>query len=100
MATIDDQLMDKLLHMARLELAEAQRLEMMNELNKMTTWLQKLSHVNVDNIQPLISMGQSYNRLREDTPQKPLQPSSALHNAPGRSSQYFRVPHGKSKHTP
>ena len=92
MKEINDALMDKLLHMARLEFSEKAREEMKKELNKMTEWLQKLREVNIDGVTPLSTMTKEANKLREDLPQPPLAAEEVLSNAPERSSHYFRTP--------
>ncbi|MEM7362294.1 MAG: Asp-tRNA(Asn)/Glu-tRNA(Gln) amidotransferase subunit GatC [Bacteroidota bacterium] len=92
MREINDELMDKLLYMARLELSQQARVTMAEELNNMTRWLQKLGEVDVRGIEPLTSINVESNRLREDVPMPPLAVSKVLANAPDRSSHYFRTP--------
>ena len=92
MKEINDELMDKLLYMARLELSEEARVGMREELNKMTRWLQKLGEVDVRGVEPLTTMNMETNRLREDVPMPPLPISKVFRNAPDRSSHYFRTP--------
>lgn len=92
MKVIQDELMDKLLHMARIELSREAREEMKKELNKMTVWFQQLNEVDVEGVLPLTTMSMETNRLREDVPSPPLPASRVLQNAPDRSSHYFRTP--------
>lgn len=91
MKEINDELMDKLLHMARLEFSQEVRLEMKEELNKMTEWLKKLTEIDTEGIEPMTTMTTETNRLREDIPQAPLSSEQVLSNAPDRSSHYFRT---------
>ena len=92
MTEITDQLMDKLLYMARLEMSPAAREQMKKELNTMVNWLHQLRELDTNDITPLTTMSRETNKLREDIPVPPLSAEQALHNAPDRSSHYFRTP--------
>ena len=92
MQEINDNLLDKLLYMARLSLSENERIAMKKDLAKMTKWLKQLEEVDTKACLPITSMTQELNRFREDIPEKPLPSQALLHNAPDRSSQYFRTP--------
>ena len=88
---INEARMDKLQYMARLQLSPAHRLKMTKELNVMAAWIRKLQEVNTEGVTPLATLTTESNRLREDVPKEPLSPARVLHNAPGRSSHYFRT---------
>ncbi len=92
MTEITDQLMEKLLYMARLEMSPAAREQMKKELNTMVNWLHELCELDTKDITPLTTMSRESNKLREDIPAPPLSAEETLHNAPDRSSHYFRTP--------
>ena len=54
--------------------------------------MDKLNEVNTDQVEPLIHMSAEVNVLREDMVNNALTHEEALHNAPKKDSNYFRVP--------
>ena len=81
-----------LAHLARLEFTPEKEQEMLTDLNKILNWVDKLSELNTDNIEPLIHMSEEVNVMREDVAQNTISHEAALQNAPKKDSDYFRVP--------
>jgi aspartyl-tRNA(Asn)/glutamyl-tRNA(Gln) amidotransferase subunit C len=79
-------------HLARLELDDAKVEQMTKELRNILEWMEILNQVNTDNVKPLTHMSAEINVLREDTVMEGLSHKEALHNAPKKDSDYFRVP--------
>ena len=88
--------LEKILKMAGLNLAPNEKIGMHEDLTKVVAWVQKLSEVDVEGIEPLATMSFETNRLREDVPEPPLPDKKALKNAPVREGNYFCVPKVKS----
>ncbi|MEO1300899.1 MAG: Asp-tRNA(Asn)/Glu-tRNA(Gln) amidotransferase subunit GatC [Bacteroidota bacterium] len=90
--TIDQTLLDKLAHLARLELSAAVEATMCQDLSKIATWIEKLSQVDTQEVTSAANLPVTQPIMREDTPQTPLPHASGLSNAPRTDSHYFRVP--------
>lgn len=84
--------LDKIAHLARLEFDEAEAERMMRDMTEIVTWVEKLREVNTDGIEPLTSMSQEINALREDIAADTLSQDQALSQAPHHDGTYFRVP--------
>jgi aspartyl-tRNA(Asn)/glutamyl-tRNA(Gln) amidotransferase subunit C len=65
---------------------------MLTGLNKILNWVDKLSELDTDNIEPLIHMTEEVNVMREDVAQNTVTHEEALRNAPKKDSDYIRVP--------
>jgi aspartyl-tRNA(Asn)/glutamyl-tRNA(Gln) amidotransferase subunit C len=89
---IDRELLNKTAHLARLEFDENTAEEMMADMTKIITWVEKLNEVNTDNVTPLTTMSHEVNVLRNDEVKPHLSHERALRNAPKKDSDYFRVP--------
>jgi aspartyl-tRNA(Asn)/glutamyl-tRNA(Gln) amidotransferase subunit C len=83
---------DHLAHLSRLHFNELEKEEIRKDLEKMVGFVETLSKVNTDGIEPLMHMGQSVNVLREDEIKGSISKSEALQNAPGSTTSFFKVP--------
>lgn len=93
---IDKQLLSKLMNLAKLSLSEADQETMLQDLNKIGAWIEKLQELDTTGVAPLTNMSLEQDIYREDIPQKPLAHEQALANAPHSDSNYFRVPQVKA----
>jgi aspartyl-tRNA(Asn)/glutamyl-tRNA(Gln) amidotransferase subunit C len=89
---IDKQTLDKLAHLSRLEINEKDEPKMLQDLSNIVTFVEKLNEVNTDGVEPLTTMSQEINALREDEPGEHLTHEDALKNAPAKDKDFFRVP--------
>ncbi|MBK9285555.1 MAG: Asp-tRNA(Asn)/Glu-tRNA(Gln) amidotransferase subunit GatC [Sphingobacteriaceae bacterium] len=89
---IDIKTVDEIAHLARLEFNDDSKAEILNDLNRMLSFVDKLNELNTDSIQPLIYMTEETNVLRADSPEVTLNQKEALKNAPRKDSDYFKVP--------
>jgi len=89
---INKELVDQLAHLSRLSFDEESKNEMLNDLNKILTFVEKLNEVNTDGVEPLIYMVDEVNILREDVMHQEITQDEGLKNAPKHDSDYFRVP--------
>lgn len=90
--TVDEKLIDEIAHLSRLEFIDESKTAMMNDLNKMLAFVEKLNELDTENVEPLIYMTEEYNIMREDKVETTIDREEALKNAPKRDSDYFRVP--------
>ncbi|MFD3002538.1 Asp-tRNA(Asn)/Glu-tRNA(Gln) amidotransferase subunit GatC [Pontibacter toksunensis] len=88
----DIQTIKKLAHLARLEFNEEKEQEMLQDLNKILNWMDKLRELDTESVEPLTHMSEEVNVLREDVAKNTVTHEEALLNAPKKDSDYFRVP--------
>jgi aspartyl-tRNA(Asn)/glutamyl-tRNA(Gln) amidotransferase subunit C len=89
---IDKESLQKIAHLARLEMPESAEKEMMDSLNSVLTWMEELNEINTDNVKPLTHMSLEVNALREDKVIPNISREQGLKNAPKQDGEYFRVP--------
>lgn len=89
---IDQTTLRKIAHLARLEFEEGAEESMLESLSDILTWVETLNEVDTSEIEPLQSMSQEVNKMREDEIQPSLSRERGLYNAPKKDEQYFRVP--------
>jgi aspartyl-tRNA(Asn)/glutamyl-tRNA(Gln) amidotransferase subunit C len=89
---VNDALVENLCKLACLEFDAAGRQDIKKDLQKMIGFVEKLDELDLQQVEPLLYMGEETNVLREDIPEAPLSRSEALKNAPMADQQYFKVP--------
>ncbi|HEY2350573.1 MAG TPA: Asp-tRNA(Asn)/Glu-tRNA(Gln) amidotransferase subunit GatC [Puia sp.] len=89
---VNDALVDNLCKLACLEFDATGKQEIKKDLQKMIGFVEKLDELDLQQVEPLLYMGEETNILREDVPETPLSRSEALKNAPLADQQYFKVP--------
>jgi aspartyl-tRNA(Asn)/glutamyl-tRNA(Gln) amidotransferase subunit C len=89
---IDKQTLEKIAHLARLDLDETKEGEMLESLSEILTWVEKLNELDTENIEPLTNMSVEVNALREDKVQNQLERKKGLLNAPKKDNEFFKVP--------
>tara|TARA_B100000809_G_scaffold203597_1_gene204715 strand:- start:481 stop:768 length:288 start_codon:yes stop_codon:yes gene_type:complete len=89
---VDDKTVDKIAHLARLELSENQSAKMQDDMNAVLGWMEKLNELDTDKVKPLIHMSHELNVLRDDSVANEISHEQGLKNAPKKDSNYFRVP--------
>lgn len=89
---INDELIDHLSYLSKLKFEGPERTAIKADLIKITGFMQKLSELNTDDLEPLIFMTEEAGRLREDETTMTITQTEALHNAPKKDSDYFRIP--------
>lgn len=92
---IDKPLLHKIAHLARIEVDAHNEAALLEDLNKIVLWIEKLEEVDTAGVRPLVTMSLAHNVFQEDIPQAPLAYEKGLANAPSKDSNYFRVPQVK-----
>ena len=85
-------LINNLANLARLRFNEEEKAEIRNDLQRMIAFVEKLQEVDTTGIEPLLHMSETMNAYREDEVKGSMQKATALANAPGADSNYFKVP--------
>ncbi|MDB5287406.1 MAG: glutamyl-tRNA amidotransferase [Mucilaginibacter sp.] len=88
---IDEQTVDKVAHLARLELAADEKAEMIKDMSKILSFMDKLNEVDTTGVEPLVYMTSEVNILREDEVKQVITTEEALQNAPEHDQSYFLV---------
>ncbi len=89
---ITDEIIDHISHLARLEFNGDDRTEIISDMEKIISFMEKLQKVETTEIKPLISVSENKNILREDKSEITISKQEAFINAPKKDSDYFRIP--------
>lgn len=89
---IDTETVDKIAHLARLEFENESKAQIINDMNNMLSFIEKLNELDTTNVESLIYMSNEVNVLREDDVRHDISQQEALKNAPKKDSDYFKVP--------
>ncbi|MEI6815032.1 MAG: Asp-tRNA(Asn)/Glu-tRNA(Gln) amidotransferase subunit GatC [Bacteroidota bacterium] len=88
---IDKETVDKLSTLAKLEFENEDKDGIINDLNRVLTFIDKLNELNTEGVEPLIYMSDEQNVMRADETHTDITQDEALKNAPDKDSDYFRV---------
>ena len=89
---IDIKTVEEVAHLARLEFNDTAKAEILNDMNNMLVFVDKLNELDTSDIEPLIYMTEERNVMREDIPANTVSQKEALKNAPKKDSDYFKAP--------
>lgn len=82
----------RLAELSKLSFSENEETEMVDGLNEMIAFVDKLKELDTTGVEPLVFMTEETNVLREDAIESPISQAEALKNAPSKDMYYFRVP--------
>ncbi|MCB9223855.1 MAG: Asp-tRNA(Asn)/Glu-tRNA(Gln) amidotransferase subunit GatC [Crocinitomicaceae bacterium] len=88
---ITDEMVDHIAHLARLEFEGDKKEAVKADLIKIIGFVDQLSQVDTEGVEPLIFMTESINVLREDEVKETITQAQALKNAPFHDSDYFKI---------
>ncbi len=94
---IDDKVVDKIASLSKLKFEGEEKSAIKSDMNKMLDFIEKLSEVDTEGVEPLIHMSNDVNVLREDDIEMEITQKEALKNAPKKDSTYFKIPKVLSK---
>ncbi len=89
---VNDALVDKLAHLARLKFNDAEKQEIKTDLQRMIVFVEKLNELDLEGVEPMLHMSEEVNVLREDAVKGSVDRTEALKNAPSHDEQFFKVP--------
>jgi len=89
---IDSKTVDKLADLAKLEFDEEGKKEIVNDLNRIVEFVEKLSELDTSNVEPLIYLSEDRSVMRDDVVKQVITQQEALKNAPVKDSDYIKVP--------
>lgn len=89
---ITKELLHKIAHLARIEIDPTKEEALMEDLEQIISWVQKLEELDTDKVEPLMHMSFEENTYREDQVKSDISKEAALKNAPDRIEDFFAVP--------
>jgi aspartyl-tRNA(Asn)/glutamyl-tRNA(Gln) amidotransferase subunit C len=89
---ISSALVENLANLSKLQFAEADKLAIQQDLQKMVGFIAELESIDTTGVEPLLHMGDASNVLREDKIQGSVSSAEGLSNAPVADSSFFKVP--------
>jgi len=89
---ISEEIVEHIAHLARLEFEGDKKQAIKQDMENIISFMNKLSEIPTDNVEPLIFMSDEYNKLREDVAFVTITQDEGLKNAPKKDSDYFRIP--------
>jgi aspartyl-tRNA(Asn)/glutamyl-tRNA(Gln) amidotransferase subunit C len=90
--TVDDKLIEDLSRLAKLKFDKNSSEKIKADLSSILGFVDTLSEVDTEGVEPLIYMSEEVNTLREDNIANEVSQKNALKNAPQKDSDYFKVP--------
>lgn len=89
---VDEKLVRKIATLARIRLTDEEVGHLEGELAEILTWVEQLSEVDTDNVEPLTSVAEMSMKQRDDVVNDGGYPDDILKNAPAREDDFFVVP--------
>jgi len=89
---VDDKLVTNLSKLAKLKFDKNSSEKMKSDLRKMLEFIDAISQINTDKVDPLIYLSDEANVLRNDIITNEISQKDALKNSPQKDSDYFKVP--------
>ncbi len=89
---IDNNTVDKIAELAKLQFNDDAKEEIKADMNKMLDFVDKLNELDTKGVEPLIYMLDEEQELRADVVAGHVSQKEALKNAPEKDSDYIKVP--------
>ena len=89
---ITDNLIENISNLSKLKFDSIKKKQIIDDLNKIVQFIDKLSEIDTKNVEPLIYLTQEFNATRKDVVSDELPQNLALKNGPKKDSDYFKVP--------
>ena len=89
---VNEELVDRIATLAKLEFSGREKQEIIADLNRIISFVEKLNELDMTGVEPLVYMTDEVNVLRPDLAKKNISKEDALKNSPEHDSDFFRVP--------
>jgi len=90
--SVDAATVRRIAHLSRIALADGEVEHLRGELNAILAFVEQLSQVNVEGVEPMTSVTPMVMRKRDDAVTDGGIADDVLRNAPAREGNYFAVP--------
>ncbi len=89
---VNNELIDKLAVLARLEFDDTSREAIKKDLQNILGFVEKINELQLDNVDALIYITDEVNVLRDDEVKQTITHEEAMMNVPVKDSDYIKVP--------
>lgn len=89
---IDKQTITKVANLARIEIQENDVEELITDMNKILTFMEKLNELDTTGVEPLVYMNSDENIWREDVIDQKISVQDGLKNSAVHDDRFFFVP--------
>ena len=89
---INEAMVNKLATLSKLEFNEAEKIELITDLQKMLIFVNQLQSLDTSNVEPLLYITENKNIMRADVVNTEMTSTEALQNARLKDEQFFKVP--------
>jgi len=89
---ITNNLIEDISSLSKLKFDSITKKKIINDMNKIVEFINKLSEINTKSVEPLIYLTEEINSTRKDVVANELSQNLALKNGPKKDSDYFKVP--------
>jgi len=89
---IDKQTITKVANLARIEIQENDVEELITDMNKILTFMEKLNELDTTGVEPLVYMNSDENIWREDVVDQKISVQDGLKNSAVHDDRFFFVP--------
>jgi aspartyl-tRNA(Asn)/glutamyl-tRNA(Gln) amidotransferase subunit C len=90
--SIDAATVRRIAHLARVAVADEEIEHLRGEINAILAFVEQLSEVDVDDVEPMTSVTPMQMKKRQDVVTDGGDPETVLRNAPAREGNFFLVP--------
>ncbi len=90
--SLDPATVRRIARLARLGVDDAEVNRLQGELGGILGWIEQLSEVDVEGVEPITGVGQASLRMRDDVVTDGGRVEAVLSNAPDRDGPFFAVP--------
>lgn len=90
--TLDKETVERVAHLARLELDEEEKEKFTNQLSDILDHAEKLNELDTEDVEPMAHVQPVNNVFRSDEVKESLEQEEALANAPAKEKGMFKVP--------
>ena len=90
--SVDSATVRRIAHLARIAVAEDEVEHLRGEINAILAFVEQLSEVDVEGVEPMTSVTPMTMKKREDKVTDGEMPDAILRNAPAREGNFFLVP--------
>ncbi len=88
---IDINTVDKIAKLSRLEIAPEEKENVIKDLSKILSFMEKLNELDTTGVEPLVYMSAGVNITRNDVVKEVITHEEALQNAPDHDADYFKI---------
>lgn len=90
--SVDEATVRRIAHLARIAVSNEDVKSLQRDLSGILDWVEQLSEVDVENVEPMTSAVETSMKMRSDKVSDGGYPENVVTNAPARDEHFFLVP--------